>query len=147
MEGPQVLAGSDIVAAHVVRRHFHGRQPRLVQYVGSRGGHARNDNDVAHDHRAAGPAPPRDGTLEALCQVDLSAVAEVRIALACLRIERNEARANGGNDSGIGAVGPVREAARRAAARQPVAIGARRELVVPDGLARRGIERDHGADG
>ena len=143
---PQLLARAHVVAAHVVGRHFFRRELRFVQDVGSRGRHARHDDDVAHDERAARPAPARDGALESLREVHLAAVAEVRVALARLRVQRDEARADVGDDACVGAIGPIGEAARRAAAREAGAVGARRQMVVPHGFARRRIERHDGPD-
>ena len=143
---PQVLARAHVVATHVVGRHFFRRELCFAQDVGRRCRHARHDDHVAHDEGAARPAPARDGALESLREVHLTAVAEIGVPLTGLRVQCDEARAHVRDDASVGAVGPIGEAARRAAAREAVAVGARWQVVVPNGFACRRIERHDGSD-
>ena len=90
---------------------------------------------------------PVIGPLEAFRQIDLAVVAEVGIALAGLRVQRDQVGADVGDDARVAAVGPVGEAARGRAARRSLAVGPRRQRVEPQRLAGRRIERRDGADG
>ena len=62
---------------------------------------------------------PVIGRSKPFSQIDLAVLAEVGVALAGLRVQRDEVGADVGEDARVVAVGPVGEAARRAAARGP----------------------------
>ena len=139
VEDPLHLAGADVVAAHVARRHLPG-QPQVV------------DDRPKHD-RAAADGRWRlhvvvrtvDVATESQHEVHVTVLAEVAVEGAGFGVQREELHATRGEHDALltGAVTPV----RHTAAGQPTVcprlefVGLRVEH--PLELAGTGVERDH----
>ena len=144
VEGPQQLAGVDVIAANVARRV----QPRGQRDADlKRGAHHHN---IANDDRRRGGA---DGAVqhhlavEAEPEVDVAVFPEARDRRAGLGVQRDQLIAGGDEQDPVvaAAVAPVADAAIVGA--HGSALGGIVTAIGPQRLAGGGVGRDHGAPG
>src|SRR5687768_1254161 len=97
VKGPAELAGPHVVAPDVT-----GLEAGLRADAGR-----ADDDDVADDDRRRRPAVGLGGVIVVDAQVDLTAGAEIRVALSGLRIQRYEPMPDDADHARVAAVGPV----------------------------------------
>ena len=140
MEDPELLSRPHVVATHVAGRHLLQGRHGVVRDVADQ----RTDHDdVFDDERRRAPTEALDDPVVVpLCQVDSAAAAEVRVAGAGPRVQRDEPRSQYGQHARVVTVGPVGQPARREAPAGLLALAGRRR-VEPGHLAGCRVEGRH----